>query len=215
MRVPLGDRPFLILVLTLSGYYMLQVQLMLLLPVLVTHVSGTTQAVAWMYGMDALLAVLLLYPMARLSERYLSEPSRLLLGIGVMTLSLAAMILVSGVAGVFGVLALFYVGGLIAEPAREAIVARYATVRARASYIGLSRIGLALGGLLGYVAGGYLQDAGKRLALPGLPWMVLCAVGCLTLTALAYQFSRVLPATTERVLDCARTTGQLAQDAAP
>lgn len=190
IRVPLGDKPFLTLVLTLSGYYVLQVQLMLLLPVLVTHVSGTTQAVAWMYSMDALLAVLMLYPMARLGERYLSEPGRLLLGIGVMTLSLAAMMLASGVGGVFGVMALFYIGGLIAEPAREAIVARYATVRARASYIGLSRIGLALGGLLGYVGGGYLLDAGKALGIPGLPWMVLCAVGCLTWTALAYQFSR-------------------------
>ncbi|MDM5180346.1 multidrug efflux MFS transporter MdtH [Massilia sp. DJPM01] len=190
LRVPLGDKPFLTLVLTLSGYYVLQVQLMLLLPVLVTHVTGTTQSVAWMYSLDALLAVLLLYPMARLGERYLSEESRLLLGIGVMTASLAAMALVSGAAGVFGVLALFYVGGLIAEPAREAIVARHATARARASYIGLSRIGLALGGLIGYVAGGYLLDAGRALGLPGLPWMVLCAVGCLTLAALAHQFFR-------------------------
>ncbi|HEX8614123.1 MAG TPA: MFS transporter [Telluria sp.] len=190
IRVPLADKPFLTLVLTLSGYYVMQVQLMLLLPVLVTHVTGTTQAVAWMYSMDALLAVLLLYPMARLGESYLSEEARLLLGIGVMTASLAAMALVSGAAGVFGVLALFYVGGLIAEPAREAIVARHAKLRARASYIGLSRIGLALGGLLGYVAGGYLLDAGKSLGLPSLPWMVLCAVGCLTLAALAHQFLR-------------------------
>ncbi|MDQ1924891.1 multidrug efflux MFS transporter MdtH [Massilia pseudoviolaceinigra] len=190
IRVPLADKPFLTLVLTLSGYYVLQVQLMLLLPVLLTHVTGTTKAVAWMYSMDALLAVLLLYPMARLGERYLSEEARLLLGIGVMTASLAAMTLVSGTIGVFGVLGLFFVGGLIAEPAREAIVARYAQVRARASYIGLSRIGLALGGLLGYVGGGYLLDAGKALGLPGLPWMVLCAVGCLTLAALAHQFFR-------------------------
>lgn len=188
LRLPLGDRPFLTLVLTLSGYYILQVQLMLLLPVLVTHATGTTQAVAWMYGMDALLAVLLLYPMARLGERYLSTEARLLLGIGVMTASLAGMGFVSGAAGLFGVLGLFYVGGLIAEPAREALVARYATVRARASYMGLSRIGLALGGLLGYAVGGYLLDAGKVLGLPALPWIVLSAVGCLTLAALALQF---------------------------
>lgn len=190
IRIPLADTPFLKLVLTLSGYYVMQVQLMMLLPVLVTKVTGTTSAVAWMYGMDALLAVLLLYPMARLGERYLSEQARLLLGIGVMTASLGAMALVSGAASVFAVMALFYIGGLIAEPAREAIVARFATVRARASYIGLSRIGLALGGLTGYVAGGYLLDAGKAHGMPGLPWMVLCAVGCVTSLALAHQFYR-------------------------
>lgn len=188
IRMPLRDKPFLTLVLTLSGYYVMQVQLMLLLPVLVTHVSGTTRAVAWMYSMDALLALLLLYPMARLSERYLNEEARLLLGLGVMTGSLAGLTFVSGVGGVFGIIAAFYIGGLIAEPAREAIVARHAKVAARASYIGLSRIGLALGGLLGYVAGGYLMDAGKWLDLPGLPWMVLSAIGALTLAALAHQF---------------------------
>ena len=63
LRLPLGNRPFLTLVLTLSGCCILQVQL--LLPVLVTHATGTPPAVASMYGMDALLAVLLLYPMAR------------------------------------------------------------------------------------------------------------------------------------------------------
>lgn len=188
MRIPLADKPFLVLVLTLSGYYVMQVQLMLLLPVLVTHVTGTTQALAWMYSMDALLAVMLLYPMARLGERYLSEQARLLMGITVMTASLGCMAVARGPASVFGVMALFYVGSLIAEPAREAIVARHAIVQARASYIGLSRIGLALGGLLGYVAGGYLLDAAEALALPGLPWIALCAVGCLTLAALTKQF---------------------------
>jgi DHA1 family multidrug resistance protein-like MFS transporter len=83
------------------------------------------------------------------------------------------------------VLALFYVGMLVAEPAREALVAQHAKSRARASYIGLSRIGLAIGGLTGYVAGGYLLDYARVLNMPAMPWQVLALIGLATLMGLA------------------------------
>lgn len=188
LRTPLADKPYLMLVLALSGYYVLSVQLMMLLPVLVTQVAGTSQAVAWMYSMDAALAVLLLYPLARLGARYLTEPARLLCGLGVMTVALAALPLAAGVAPLFAVVALFYLGLLVAEPARESLVARYARPTARASYMGLSRIGLALGGLLGYVAGGWLSDSSRALHAPALPWLVLSGIGAVTWLVLARQF---------------------------
>ncbi|MCE3262822.1 MAG: multidrug transporter MdtH [Pseudoduganella sp.] len=43
MRTPLRDRPFLLLVLTLSGYYILTVQLMLLVPVTLTPAGRARQ----------------------------------------------------------------------------------------------------------------------------------------------------------------------------
>jgi DHA1 family multidrug resistance protein-like MFS transporter len=188
MRAPLRDRPFVALVLILSGYYVMQVQLMLMLPVLITQIAGTPRAVAWMHSMNAALALLLLYPLARLGERYFSEEQRLLTGIGVMTASLAAIALADPTLGVFGLVAAFFTGGLIAEPAREALVARYASVKARSSYIGLSKIGLAMGGLCGYVAGGYLLDHARAVGAPGLPWLILAVIGGLTGTALALLF---------------------------
>ncbi len=188
LRTPLADKPYLLLVLALSGYYVLNVQLMMLLPVLVTSVAGTPRAVAWMYGMDAALSLLLLYPLARLGARYLTEQARLLCGLGVMTAALACVPLARGVAPLFGVVALFYLGLLVAEPARETLVARFARPSARASYMGLGRIGLALGGLLGYVAGGWLSDSSRALHAPALPWLVLSAVGGATWLVLAWQF---------------------------
>jgi MFS transporter, DHA1 family, multidrug resistance protein len=188
LRTPLADKPYLLLVLALSGYYVLNVQLMMLLPVLVTRVAGTPQAVAWMYSMDAALSVLLLYPLARLGARYLTEQARLLCGLGLMTAALAMIPLSAGVASLFAVVALFYLGLLVAEPARETLVARYARPAARASYMGLGRIGLALGGLLGYVAGGWLSDSSYALQAPALPWLVLSGVGAVTWGVLAWQF---------------------------
>lgn len=185
MRRPLRDRPFMLLVLTLSGYFMLNVQLVMLLPVRLSQVAGTPQALAWMYGMDGALAVLLLYPLARFGERRYSESTRVQAGLALMTGALACLPWAAGVAGLFAVLAVFYIGVLIVEPAREALVTRYAVPQARASYLGMGRIGLALGGLLGYISGGALMDAERSLGLPGLPWMVLSGVGALTLCALA------------------------------
>jgi DHA1 family multidrug resistance protein-like MFS transporter len=51
--------------------------------------------------------------------------------------------------------------------------------------MGLSRFGLALGGLFGYTVGGWLLDWSRAVHTPALPWLVLAAIGLLTLTVLA------------------------------
>ena len=65
---------------------------------------------------------------------------------------------------------------------------REASARARGSYLGFSRLGLALGGALGYTGGGWMFDAGRELGLPELPWLMLGSVGMATLLALWWQF---------------------------
>jgi MFS family permease len=80
----------------------------------------------------------------------------------------------------FVVLGLFYLGTIITEPPREARIAGFARAEARASYMGMSRMGLALGGASGYIGGGWLLDIARQLQQPGLPWLVLSLVGYLT-----------------------------------
>ncbi len=188
IRVVLADKPFLFFVFTLSGYYVLCVQIMLLLPVVIKQLAGTAQAVGWMYSLDAVLALCLLYPLARLGERYFSLQVRVLAGITLMTLSMAAMSLVTGVVGAFVVLAFFYLGTLITEPARESLLASFAQSEARASYMGMGRMGLAVGGLFGYTGGGFLLDHARSLNMPSLPWLVLTLIGSATLLGLFKQF---------------------------
>jgi DHA1 family multidrug resistance protein-like MFS transporter len=114
----------------------------------------------------------LLYPVARLGERYLTLEARLLGGIGIMSCAVLAMAAAHSLPAMFTCIAVFYTGSLAAEPAR-------------ASYMGLSRIGLAVGGLSGYTAGGWLLDLGLSLGIPALPWLLLGAIGMLTLAVLA------------------------------
>ena len=57
----LSDKRFVTYVLTLTGYYMLAVQVMLMLPIMVNDIAGTPAAVKWMYAIEACLS--LLYPL--------------------------------------------------------------------------------------------------------------------------------------------------------
>lgn len=189
MRTVLQDRRYMVFVLLLSGYYALGVQIMLLMPVVLKQITGTAQAVGWMYSMDTLLSLTLLYPLARWGERHLRLEARVLGGLALMSLAMLAMGAVERVAPAFVVLGLFFVGNMVTEPAREALLARYARPEARASYMGMGRIGLALGGLVGFTGGGALLDAAHAMHWPALPWVVLASVGALTWLGLWQHFA--------------------------
>ncbi|MDU1296362.1 MAG: multidrug efflux MFS transporter MdtH [Enterobacter hormaechei] len=185
----LSDKRFVTYVLTLTGYYMLAVQVMLMLPIMVNDIAGTPAAVKWMYAIEASLSLTLLYPIARWSERRFRLEHRLMAGLLLMTLSMMPIGLVSSLQQLFMLICTFYIGSIIAEPARETLSASLADARARGSYMGFSRLGLALGGALGYTGGSWLFDAGKALHQPELPWVMLGMVGFMTLIALWWQFS--------------------------
>lgn len=185
----LSDKRFVTYVLTLTGYYMLAVQVMLMLPIMVNDIAGTPAAVKWMYAIEACLSLTLLYPIARWSERRFRLEHRLMAGLLLMTLSMMPIGLVSSLQQLFMLICTFYIGSIIAEPARETLSASLADARARGSYMGFSRLGLALGGALGYTGGGWLFDARKALHQPELPWVMLGMVGFMTLIALWWQFS--------------------------
>jgi len=188
MRV-LRDRRFLTYVLTLTGYYMLSVQVMLMLPIIVNEIAGSPAAVKWMYAIEAALSLSLLYPLARWSEKHFRLEQRLMAGLLLMTLSLIPVGLATSLQAVFTLICCFYLGSIVAEPARETLSASLADPRARGSYMGFSRLGLALGGALGYTGGGWMYDTGHALGRPELPWFLLGLVGFITLFALYWQFN--------------------------
>ena len=185
----LKDKRFITYVLTLAGYYMLAVQVMLMLPIMVNNIAGTPAAVKWMYAIEAALSLTLLYPIARWSEKRFRLEQRLMAGLLLMTLSLVPIGLTTSLQQLFTLICVFYIGSIIAEPARETLSASLADARARGSYMGFSRLGLAIGGAFGYAGGGWLFDMGHALEQPELPWAMLGAVGLITFLALGWQFS--------------------------
>ncbi|AMO48978.1 multidrug efflux MFS transporter MdtH [Kosakonia oryzendophytica] len=184
----LHDKRFVTYVLTLTGYYMLAVQVMLMLPIMVNDIAGSPAAVKWMYAIEACLSLTLLYPIARWSEKRFRLEHRLMFGLLVMSFSLLPVGMVGSLQQLFTLICTFYIGSIIAEPARETLGAQLADARARGSYMGFSRLGLAFGGALGYAGGGWLFDAGKAFNQPELPWMMLGLIGLITFFALLWQF---------------------------
>ncbi|EON3339953.1 multidrug efflux MFS transporter MdtH [Yersinia enterocolitica] len=189
MRV-LRDRRFVTYVLTLTGYYMLSVQVMLMLPIVVNEIAGSPAAVKWMYAIEAALSLTLLYPIARWSEKRFRLEQRLMFGLLIMTLSLFPVGLITHLQTLLMFICFFYMGSIIAEPARETLSASLADSRARGSYMGFSRLGLALGGALGYTGGGWMYDTGRTLEMPELPWFLLGVIGLITLVGLYWQFNQ-------------------------
>ncbi|AKC60610.1 multidrug efflux MFS transporter MdtH [Blochmannia endosymbiont of Camponotus (Colobopsis) obliquus] len=184
----LRDHRFVTYVLTLTGYYMLSIQVMLMLPIRINEIAGQPSAVKWMYAIEATLSLLLLYPISCWSEKRFKLETRLMTGLTIMLISLFPIGLIQNLRTLLSLISLFYIGSIIAEPARETLGASLVDHKARSSYMGFSRLGLALGGVIGYSGSGWLYDIGNKLNIPELPWCMLGFIGMITLFGLYYQF---------------------------
>ncbi|OAT38923.1 multidrug efflux MFS transporter MdtH [Proteus myxofaciens] len=183
------DKQFVRYVLTLTGYFVLSVQVMLMFPIVVNDIAGTPTAVKWMYAIEATLSLTLLYPIARWSEKHFKLEQRLMAGLLLMSISMFPVGIIHSLHTIFLIIGLFYLGSIIADPARETLSASLADPRARGSYMGFSRLGLAFGGAIGYTGGGWMYDLGAQFNTPELPWILLGTVGLITLYALYRQFN--------------------------
>lgn len=188
LTVVVKDRKFVKWVLTLTGYYILSVQVLMMLPIALYHIGKNASVITGMYAIETLLSIFLLYPIVVWSEKRFSLATRMCTGLILMILGLVFIGFITQTAVMLISTAIFYLGSIIVEPARETLNASLAKPNARSSYMGFSRLGLALGGLLGYCGGGSLYDLGKTSGINEMPWILLGAIGLLTLSALYYQF---------------------------
>ncbi|MBK9711808.1 MAG: MFS transporter [Kouleothrix sp.] len=190
----LHDRPFMIFNALLMGYWFMWVQLSISLPLVAREISGTSDAVSWVYTLNAGMSVLLQYPLLRLAERWLSPLPILLLGVAIMAAGLGGIALAGSVAVLLLCVALFSAGALLAAPSQQTVAASFANPTALGSYFGVNALALAIGGGLGNYSGGLLFGMGRQLDLPQLPWLVFCAVGAAAAAGMALLHRRQLSA---------------------
>ncbi|WP_424950266.1 MFS transporter [Deinococcus sp.] len=177
------DRRFVLFTLALSGYFILSTQINVAVTLRAVALAGP-QATAPLYGLQAGLAVLLQYPLLRLAERHLSPGVLLPLGVMLVGAALGLMSLAGSFPLLLACTALFSLGSMVVFPSQQTLIARLAPPGLVGSYFGFGALSLGLGGGIGSVLGGLLVDAGRRLHLPGLPWLVFLALGLLTALAL-------------------------------
>ncbi len=190
IALALHDRPFMIFNLLLMGYWFMWVQLSISLPLVARAISGTSDAVSWVYTLNAGMSVLLQYPLLRFAERKLRPLPILVLGVAAMAVGLGGIGLAGSVTALLLCVALFSAGALLASPAQQTVTAGFANPTALGSYFGVNALALALGGGLGNYSGGLLYGLGQQRAAPALPWLVFCVVGMASALGMALLHRR-------------------------
>lgn len=180
LSLALHDRTFLLFLGLLAGYWFAWSQFSLTLTLAATEIAGTETAVAWIYGVNAVITVALGYALPRLLERRLTPLAMLTAGTAITAIGLGLVGLASGVTGVLVAAAVFSVGSVLARPGEQTVTADLADPAARGTYFGVAALSLAIGGGLGNVLGGVIYDLGQRNGLPALPWLIFCLIGLAT-----------------------------------
>jgi DHA1 family multidrug resistance protein-like MFS transporter len=166
------------------------VQLSIALPLEAKAISGTSDAVSWIYGLNSGMSVVLQYPLLRLAERWLRPLPILILGVVMMALGLGSIAVVDSVAGLLMCVAIFSGGALLATPTQQTVLAGFANPTALGSYFGVSALALALGGGIGNLSGGTLYGLAQQIGAPALPWLVFCVIGLAAAGGMALLHAR-------------------------
>jgi DHA1 family multidrug resistance protein-like MFS transporter len=177
VALALRDRPFVGVNLLLMGYWFMSSQLSISLPLIATEIAGTSDAVSWVFGLNAGMAVALQYPAMRLFDKRLRPMITLVIGMAIMATGLASVGFVSQVPALLFAVAIFSAGQLLASPTQQTVTANLANPAALGSYFGVASISLAVGGSVGNFTGGSLYQLGERLDAELLPWLIFAAVG--------------------------------------
>ena len=186
VQLALRDRFFVIFTLLGAGLWFMWVQFSVAVPLQATALSGTADAVSWLYMLNAAMSITLQYPLVGLLSRWLKPLALLGMGMLLMACGLGGMAFVNSTPLLLGCVALYVSGSLLAMPSQQTASAELANPVALGSYFGVGMLALALGGGVGNFAGGYLYDLGLAHNWPALPWITFFLVGATTATGVLW-----------------------------
>lgn len=189
MSIVLKDRLFVRFTLILMGYYYLNMQVFLTIPLLVEHVTHNKAYVGIVLSALSLFVILFQMKVTHWLEGY--QQRLTLIGIGTLVMSMGLFLFTFAdslwmlLVDVF----LYALGTMIAVPNLVDVVPRFAPKELVGAYYGFNGYSIAIGGSLGQVAGGWVYDVGLKLQAAWLPW-TLCLVVGLLVAWMLYQMER-------------------------
>ena len=184
LRLAFRDRPFLTYTGFMGGHQFMAAQFAITLPLVATAIAGNPSAVAWVYAVNAAIAVVLGYPVPRIAERRLGAPRALIVGVLATAAGLALIGFARDTASLLVAVVVYSLGLVLARPGEQTVAAKLANPVALGSYFGVAALAVAVGGGLGSYAGGLLYDLGGRLDLPTLPWLIFAVIGLIAAAGL-------------------------------
>lgn len=175
----LRDRTFTRYTAFMSGHWFMMTQFLVALPLVTVVVIGSTEGIAWVYGVNSAVSVLLAYPLPRLVGRHVSPAMALIIGNLLTALGLfgVGLSVLAGTPLLLIAVFVYSVGIVLVRPNDQTVLAGLANPLALGSYFGVALLALGIGGGAGSVAGGWLYDVGIALQQPLLLWLVCTVVG--------------------------------------
>jgi DHA1 family multidrug resistance protein-like MFS transporter len=180
VKTVMRDRPFMILVMLLMGYWFMWVQLTLAVPLKAAALSGDEGSVGIVYTVNAVITIALQVPLIRFLEKRLRPLPALVMGMAIMSLAMGSIALAPTFAALLLCIAAFSIGNLISTANQSTVIAGMAKPDMRGSYFGISAIALAVGGSLGNLLGSALYGASTTNDMPAVPWLVIGGVGAIS-----------------------------------
>lgn len=176
-----SNHSFVRINLLFAGYYILYVQINITLPLYVAALTGSEDNIVTLYAINSGLAIALQYISVKFLRRWFQPVTIVGLGTGLAALGLVGIVFVHTLPFFLACVVIYSLGRLMVEPMTYTITLQYATPDTMASYFGFSSLALAVGGVIGNSAGGWLFDLGNNNGWQGLCWLVLGGVGLLVI----------------------------------
>ena len=180
------DRPFLTYTGFMGGHQFMAAQFSITLPLMATAIAGNPSAVAWVYAVNSIIAVVLGYPVPRLAERRIGAPRALIVGVLATAAGLVLIGFSRDTISLLLAVVVYSLGIVVARPSEQTVAAGLANPVALGSYFGVAALAVAFGGGLGSYAGGLLYDLGRSLGLPALPWIIFAMIGLIAAAGLSW-----------------------------
>jgi len=182
------DRTFVAFSAIMSGYYLLNTQLYITVPLETQRLTGSTDTLGLIYLVNSLVAISLQFPLIKLVSRHLGSLQIIVSGVAILGVSLVVVALGGGLPMLLASVALVAVSRVLVEPVVNTSVAGIASRAGDgllASYFGFSALSIAIGGSAGQLLGGWLYDLAGEMGRPSLPWLAFGAIGAVVTASLA------------------------------
>jgi MFS transporter, DHA1 family, multidrug resistance protein len=160
---------FMFIVISLMPFHFIYQQLYLTLPIAANQATGSS---GWIFSFVTVLVIVFQWPISRFTDnkslKRIFSLSYLFLGISFLFLAIKADLWT-----VLLALAGISVGSMMLLPSFQSYVANIAPKESLAAYFGFSNMAMAIGGSLGNLLGGMLNDYFADLNQPQYFWLTL------------------------------------------
>ncbi len=186
LGVVFKDSRFVLFTVFLMGYWLIWSQFSIAISLAAVAVAHNKDAISWVYTLNALISVILQYPVSRFLADKIKPMQAVVIGVGLMALGIGSFIFANNIVLFLASVVLLSFGGVVATPNVQTTTAELANPKLLGSYFGVNALSLAIGGGLGNLIGGSLYQTSLQLRTPWLPWVVFSSIGFFSAIGLAW-----------------------------